>query len=401
LTNFFKSSVSIDQENIDQIEDEDDDVAAERTTIQQYFDDRTRPSELPVIAVNGLRKVFTTGVSTKGRCGKADQEAKTKVAVRNLALSVKAGEVFGLLGHNGAGKTTTMRIITAEEAASAGRVRIGSKEIVSSQSDAFGDLGYCPQFDAVWKTVTIQEHLEVYAAIRGVPPREIKPLVKRYMEGLRISEHAGKQAQKCSGGTKRKLSYAMAMLGNPKIVLLDEPSTGMDPQSKRFVWNTIQASFLRDRGAVLTTHSMEEADALCSRVGIMVKGELRCLGTTQQLKNKYGAGYMLEVKLRTGQSTDWDQLEKNLKGHFPGMVVNESFSDRRSYNIPQTGFTSLAQAFSDLESVKSDFNLEDYSFSQTTLEQVFIEFAKQQEQEDKDDDDRHEFTNGKSQTTSI
>ena len=95
------------------------------------------------------------------------------------------------------------------------------------------------------------------------------------MEGLHIKQHAKKYTKECSGGTNRKLSYAMAMLGNPKIVLLDEPSTGMDPMSKRFVWDTVLASFKEDRGAILTTHSMEEADALCNRVGIMVKGELR------------------------------------------------------------------------------------------------------------------------------
>ena len=95
------------------------------------------------------------------------------------------------------------------------------------------------------------------------------------MEGLHIKQHANKYTKECSGGTNRKLSYAMAMLGNPKIVLLDEPSTGMDPMSKRFVWDTVLASFKEDRGAILTTHSMEEADALCNRVGIMVKGELR------------------------------------------------------------------------------------------------------------------------------
>ena len=100
-------------------------------------------------------------------------------------------------------------------------------------------------------------------------------LVDQYMEGLHIKQHANKYTKECSGGTNRKLSYAMAMLGNPKIVLLDEPSTGMDPMSKRFVWDTVLASFKEDRGAILTTHSMEEADALCNRVGIMVKGELR------------------------------------------------------------------------------------------------------------------------------
>ena len=99
------------------------------------------------------------------------------------------------------------------------------------------------QFDAVWKNISVTEHLQLYAAIRGVPPEDIERLADQFMEGLRIKEHAKKYSNDCSGGTKRKLSYAMAMLGKPKIVLLDEPSTGMDPKSKRFVWDTILASF--------------------------------------------------------------------------------------------------------------------------------------------------------------
>lgn len=154
-----------------------------------------------------------------------------------------------------------MRMITAEENPSRGNIKILRHEIESNSSEGFQYLGYCPQFDAVWRKITVREHLETYAAIRGVAPKDIKRflfcsvsflknfilffcrLTENIMEGLRIAEHADKRAEKCSGGTKRKLSYGMAMLGDPKIVLMDEPSTGMDPQSKRFVWDTILASF--------------------------------------------------------------------------------------------------------------------------------------------------------------
>ena len=177
----------------------------------------------PVIGVHGLRKEFTTGVDTKASrvpCKKSKADITVKVAVRNMSLKVEPGEVFGLLGHNGAGKTTAMRMITQEEAATAGKVRIGQEDISSNQSDAFQQLGYCPQFDALWQRVTVREHLEVYAAIRGVPQDKIGALIDGYMTGLRITEHAKKYTKDCSGGTKRKLSYAMAMLGDPRIVLL-------------------------------------------------------------------------------------------------------------------------------------------------------------------------------------
>ncbi|XP_059079473.1 cholesterol transporter ABCA5-like isoform X1 [Tigriopus californicus] len=383
-----------DRENVDMIEDEDVDVRRERDEVNEYF---AHNGESRVVAVQGLRKEFPTneGKAEKTSISKESHKKvsnKLKVAVRNMTMGVQPGEVFGLLGHNGAGKTTTMRIITAEEASTAGNVKIGKHNILSNASPGFDMLGYCPQFDAVWKTITIREHLQVYAAIRGVAKPNIGRLTNQFMEGLQIEEHSNKYAKDCSGGTKRKLSYAMAMLGDPKIVLLDEPSTGMDPQSKRFVWDTILASFKDDRGAILTTHSMEEADALCTRVGIMVKGALRCLGSTQHLKNRYGSGYMLEAKLKNEGGPEealdqhWSTLEKEILNEFPGAVLQEKFADRRTYSIPQSAFSSLASAFKTLEHLKSTHDVEEYSFGQTTLEQVFLEFAKQQEAADEEAD---------------
>ena len=319
LRSLFSSDKVRPASNEDKIDHEDDDVKRERNIVEGVMRGDMGGA---VIGVEGLRKEYSTSGDSNKRegCRQGGKVDGVKVAVRNLSLKVSAGEVMGLLGHNGAGKTTTMRMVIQEEGATSGRVKIGNEEVVSNQAEAFQQLGYCPQFDAVWQRVTIREHLALYATIRGVPSKRIPSLVNSYLVGLRIEEHADKYAKDCSGGTKRKLSYAMSMLGAPKIVLLDEPSTGMDPQSKRFVWDTIEASFQEGegRGAILTTHSMEEADALCSRVGIiciciricicicfktkhqnqvgiMVKGELRCLGSTQHLKNKYGAGYQLEV----------------------------------------------------------------------------------------------------------
>ncbi|KAK9754118.1 ABC transporter [Popillia japonica] len=348
-------------------ENEDADVKAERQKVCNIMDSHL--PDCPVVMVHNLHKEYTkTDIRICDCCCKRDEEPVTsKVAVRSLSLAVDAGEVFGLLGHNGAGKTTTMKIIIAEE--------------------------------------------ECYAAIRGVPKSKISHVVNMYLSGLQIQEHADKQTHQCSGvnmylsglqiqehadkqthqcsgGTRRKLSFAMAMVGNPKVVLLDEPSTGMDPRSKRFLWDTILASFQGTRGAILTTHSMEEADALCSRVGIMVKGELRCLGSTQHLKNLYGAGYTLEMKLRGGDRTPTSasgDRAAELKefpfvgGLFPDATLQESFADRLVFSVAQQSVPSLANCFTQLEKAKLELDIEEYSFSQTTLEQVFLKFAQYDE----------------------
>lgn len=125
-----------------------------------------------------------------------------------------------------------------------------------------------------------------------------------YADALKIRQHMDKYSQDLSGGTKRKLSFLISMIGNAGIVILDEPSTGMDPGARRFLWTVISANIKDTRGAILTTHSMEEADALCARVGIVVKGQLKCIGTTQELKSSYGGGYQLEVKFKIEEGED-------------------------------------------------------------------------------------------------
>ena len=296
-----------------------------------------------MLAVSNLRKVYDP---TMLRCRRKDGDRR-KVAVRNLSLMVGEGEVFGLLGHNGAGKTSAMKMMTGEEGLSVGRVEVTGLEVRSRQSSVYHQLGYCPQLDTVWPRLTLQEHLQLFARIRGVPERDIGGLVRSYLRGLHIEEHGDKASRDCSGGTKRKLSYGIAMVGEPRIVLLDEPSTGMDPQSKRFVWNTISSSFREGRGAVITTHSMEEADAVCSRIGILVQGELRCLGSSQHLKNKFGAGYLLEIK-----TNDWDKLVSKVEELFPQAEIVESFKDSKIWSIKQVHVPSLTEAFKSLQKRK-------------------------------------------------
>ena len=156
------------------------------------------------------------------------------------------------------------------------QVVVNGKNIRSNMLDIRDSLAYCPQDDPLFELITLEEHIKYYAAIKGVAPQNLDAVVHFYVSRLKLEEHRKKIPKNLSGGTKRKLSYIMSVLGSPRLVLMDEPSTGMDPQSKRFLWDTISSSFSKtDKGAILTTHYMEEADALCDRVGIMVNGQLQ------------------------------------------------------------------------------------------------------------------------------
>lgn len=273
--------------------DEDIDVKAERDRVLSGSTDNA------VIHLRNLRKVYPGGKSQV-----------PKAAVHSLTFSVQEGECFGFLGTNGAGKTTTLSMLSGEEYPSDGTAFIFGKDICADPKVARRHIGYCPQFDALLEFLTVQEHLELYARIKGVPEYDLEDVVMQKMLEFDLMKHANKPSFALSGGNKRKLSVAIAMIGDPPIVILDEPSTGMDPIAKRFMWEVIsRLSTRRGKTAViLTTHSMNEAQALCTRIGIMVGGRLRCLGSSQHLKTRFGNHLELEVKPVEVSSMDLENL---------------------------------------------------------------------------------------------
>ncbi|XP_067133238.1 cholesterol transporter ABCA5-like [Centruroides vittatus] len=356
--------------NSDFPKEEDDDVKNERERVQNIIDTKDF-----AIVIKQLRKVYTKRISLK--------DTLSKVAVRNLNLGVDTGSIFGLLGPNGAGKTTVIKMITAEVMPTYGEISLAGYDITYELSKALQEIGYCPQHDALWNKLTVEEHLHLYAAIRGISRSQIPSICKKLLNLLHIEKFAKNKIRTLSGGTKRKVCFIISILGRPTAVLLDEPSTGLDPQAKRYLWEIIQTMFPPNgnRSILFTTHSMEEADTLCTEVGIMVKGTLRCLGSIQHLKNKYGIGYTLDIKIKKNEDGSYvnkDNVKEFIQKNFPLCIIKEEFCERLTYCIPQCN-SSLANIFGCLEKAKAFF--EEYNFSQTTLEQVFLEFAKEQEVE--------------------
>uniref|UniRef100_A0A3Q2Z6G7 P-type phospholipid transporter n=1 Tax=Hippocampus comes TaxID=109280 RepID=A0A3Q2Z6G7_HIPCM len=343
------------------IQDEDLDVAEERERI--YKSRQTND----ILHVRNLSKIYTGTITP---------------AVDQICIGVSPGECFGLLGVNGAGKTTTFKMLTGDIDVTTGDASIAGHSILTNILDVHQNMGYCPQFDAIDELLTGREHLHLYARLRGVPEAEISRIAEWAIQQLGLSEYAGQSAGTYSGGNRRKLSTAIAMIGCPALVLLDEPTTGMDPLSRRFLWSSI-VSVIRDRRAVvLTSHSMEECEALCTRLAIMVNGSFKCLGTIQQLKYKFGDGYVVTMKIRApkgGGAPDLNPAEAFMESTFPGCIQREKHYNTLQYKIASS---SLARIFQMVLANKDKLNIEDYSVSQTTLDQVFVNFAKQQSRED-------------------
>uniref|UniRef100_A0A8C3GIF0 ATP binding cassette subfamily A member 10 n=1 Tax=Cairina moschata TaxID=8855 RepID=A0A8C3GIF0_CAIMO len=250
-----------------------------------------------VIIVSNLCKEYKTK-----KAGSVFKKKK-KMATKNISFCVNKGEVLGLLGPNGAGKSTAIKMIAGEMTPTAGQVLLQKREGVTCCLQ--DHLGHCPQEDPLWPDLTVHQHLQVYAAVKGVRKEDTAAAVNRIVNALELQDYLKKSARKLSAGITRKLCFAMCMLGNPAVLLLDEPSTGMDPKGQRCVWKMIRAALkTKETGAILTTHYMEEAEAVCDRVAILVAGQLRCIGSIQYLKSKFGKGYLLEIKVKDPESTD-------------------------------------------------------------------------------------------------
>ncbi|XP_053928617.1 retinal-specific phospholipid-transporting ATPase ABCA4 isoform X4 [Cuculus canorus] len=303
---------------------------------------------------------------------------RQKPAVDRLCVGIRPGECFGLLGVNGAGKTTTFKMLTGDTDVTSGDAVVAGNSILTHISNVHQNMGYCPQFDAIDDLLTGREHLYLYARLRGVPAEEIKRVAEWGIQKLGLPMYADHLAGTYSGGNKRKLSTAIALIGCPPLVLLDEPTTGMDPQSRRLLWDSIVGVLRDGRAVVLTSHSMEECEALCTRLAIMVKGTFKCLGTIQQLKYKFGDGYIVTLKIKapkSGLPPDPTPAEQFIQKNFPGSLQREKHYNMLQYQICSS---SLAKIFRLIISNKENLHIEEYSVSQTTLDQVFVNFAKQQ-----------------------
>ena len=262
------------------------------------------------IRVKNLKKNFSTGICSK-----------PMTAIKNMCFCVESGECFGLLGLNGAGKTTTFKCITQELSPSHGKIYINGRDMRNNFSELSSVFGYCPQFDAIFEYMTVYENLEFYGKIKGIKHEYLEKVVNAMIEEMSLSEFTNKISGRLSGGNKRKLSVAISFLCSPPIVLLDEPSTGMDPEARRFMWSVIHKISTKGKKAsvIMTTHSMDEAETLCKRMAIMVNGEFVCLGRSGEIKEKYGYGYEIEVRIKPLSEIKFEKImsqnnfDKNMK----------------------------------------------------------------------------------------
>lgn len=228
-------------------------------------------------------------------------------AVDQLDLTVETGEIFGLLGPNGAGKTTTVRILTTLARPTAGKVFVNGREVTRHSVQVKKEFGVVPQQLNVDVELTAWENMELHGMLHGIPGRERHARIKELLAFAGLEERARTTVEHFSGGMKRRLMIARALMQRPGILFLDEPTVGLDPQVRRRIWDLIRRLNGQGITVLLTTHYIEEAEILCSRVGILNSGSMIALGTPQELKEKVGK---VVVEAASQRETEYHVFEQ-------------------------------------------------------------------------------------------
>jgi len=303
----------------------------------------------------------------------------------NLTLGIDRRECFGILGPNGSGKTSLLNTTSFTFPQTIGKIYYDGKDTTERVGNEI-TLGYCPQEDTLWNEFTLFEHIEMFLYLRGYTKKEAKRIAKEFIRYCHLTEHKNKMPYELSGGTRRKLNILIALCCSSTKIIMDEPSAGMDPSTRRYIWDIIKDTIQKNNSSsIMSTHSMEEAELLCNRIAIMVKGRLKCIGTPEHLKMKFGNTYILDV-----HSPDVEKFHQDI-------VVNGKLFEEGSYTREDKSFhrikyevrdmTKISSVFETMETCRSQGLVTDYSYSQTSLEQVFLNFALDayQDQEDSDD----------------
>eukprot|EP00466_Bigelowiella_natans_P015839 jgi/Bigna1/33997/e_gw1.4.41.1 len=306
-------------------------------------------------------------------------------ALKGLSMRIYSGEIVALLGHNGAGKSTTIGILTGLFAPTKGSLLwVGGRDLMVHMDDFRRVMGVCPQTDILFDELTVREHLEFYAMLKGVPSGGVDNEVKTKLSELDLNERRDAQAKTLSGGQKRRLSIAIALIGGSRVIFLDEPTAGVDPLSRHQVWSLLQRYKQQQRMMILTTHHMDEADLLGDRIAILASGRLKCYGSSLFLKNRFGSGYRLDM-VKSHPTVPTSSITSVVRRLIPGATMPSAAAmqaQQVSMVLPYGEVAAFSRLFKVLEETESDIGVSHFGISLATLEEVFFKIAQEHQEEE-------------------
>ncbi|XP_035822658.1 uncharacterized protein [Zea mays] len=336
------------------------DVSLERKVVRRLLKDMDMGD---MIICNNLKKVYP------GKNGNPD-----KHAVRGLSLALRKGQCFGMLGPNGAGKTSFINMMIGLVKPTYGTAYVHGMDLRTEMNEIYTSIGVCPQHDLLWEPLTGREHLMFYGRMKNLTGAALTQAVEDSLKSVNLF-HSGfgdKSVSKYSGGMKRRLSVAVALIGSPKVVYMDEPSTGLDSRSRSDLWSIIRRA-KKDCTIILTTHSMEEAEQLCDRIGIFINGSFHCIGTPKELKARYGGTRILTI---TTSPEHEEAVELIVSRLAPGYSRIYSVSGTQKFALPRRE-VGLGCVFGAVEVARREFPVLGWGVADATLEDVFVRVAKE------------------------
>ncbi|KAJ8964470.1 hypothetical protein NQ317_016593 [Molorchus minor] len=304
-----------------------------------------------------------------------------EVEPRNLRAGIEIRnlrKITVLLGHNGAGKTTTMSMLTGLLTPNSGTAKVNGYDIRTNMGGVRQSLGLCPQHNIIFDELTVAEHLYFYSKLKGLSKGTVQSEIDKYVRLLELEPKRNAKSQTLSGGMKRKLCVGIALCGNSKIVMLDEPTAGMDPSARRALWDLLQTQ--KRRTMLLTTHFMDEADLLGDRIAIMAGGELQCCGSSFFLKKKYGAGYSLIMD--KSKECNVSRVTALLRKYIPDIEVHGNVGSELTYLLVENQSSVFEPMLRELENHSKELGVQGYGISLTTLEEVFMKVGADHGQEE-------------------
>jgi ABC-type multidrug transport system ATPase subunit len=332
------------------------------------FIETTENPDPEKISLKGLGKIYRNY-----SCCKSSKDIH---AVNDFSLEADNKELLAILGHNGAGKSTLISILTGLSSPSYGTGTICGFDILEEMDEIRKILGICPQHDILWSELTPREHLILFGRLKHLPYEQAAEEADEKLNKVKLSHVRDKLVGTFSGGMKRRLSVAISGVGDPRIIILDEPTTGMDPINRRSAWKLIK-EMKQGRVLILTTHSMEEADVLSDKVCVIVDGYLKCIGTSLNLKNSYGDGYRITLVTKNPQ-----EIKKILNRDFTSAKIIDSSAGSLVISMPFDRLDEIKNFFKAIEGVNGTTLkniVDDWGLSNTTLEEVFMRVTGKKE----------------------
>lgn len=319
--------------------------------------------DLPPILTHKLRKEYPTFGGLP-----------PKVALKSLDIHVPRGQVLGLLGKNGAGKTTALKILSMAHEGTSGVALVAGYDVSCEKLSVFGRLGNCAQFDVIWPTLSVRDHLVFFSQLKGLSRHESFQAAHEMANAVGLGAHDVfcREAGHLSGGMRRRLSIACALLGSPDVFLLDEPTTGLDPSTRNSIWSLVTSFATENRSIIITTHMMVEADTLCNRIAIVSKGQLKVIASQQHLKDTYGSGYLLQLNLTKSTPENQQIVTEFVHTHLhQNATLQTKQAKTLHFSLPRD--IELEHVFEALYShEKRPDSINQFLLSQSSLEEVFI-----------------------------